>query len=141
MRTTGLLVLLVLVIGASAAPGMGQTTLPVSPAAGPGGNSSSAARHVKAIREANTLAAAQEAFNDGAEGDRENVELNTAYMRRLLQLGLPQFANGPAATLASTPILNDVASSELNPLSVITSVTPSDTEIPAWKPTLAVAIA
>ncbi len=48
---------------------------------------------------------------------------------------------GPAATLASPPILNDVASSELNPLSVITSVTPSDTATPAWKPTLAVASA
>ncbi len=46
---------------------------------------------------------------------------------------------GPAATLASPPILNDVASSELKPFSVITSVTPSDTEMPAWKPTLAVA--
>ncbi len=46
---------------------------------------------------------------------------------------------GPAATLASAPTLKEVDSSELNPLSVITTMTTSDTSMPAWKPTLAVA--
>ena len=47
---------------------------------------------------------------------------------------------GPAATLASPPSFTDVASSELKPLSVITRVIVSDTDTPAWKPTLAVAM-
>ncbi len=46
---------------------------------------------------------------------------------------------GPAAMLASPPILNEVDSNELKPLSVITTMMTSDTSMPAWKPTLAVA--
>ena len=47
---------------------------------------------------------------------------------------------GPAATLASPPILKLAAIIELSAFSVITSVIDSDTETPAWKPTLPVAI-
>ena len=47
---------------------------------------------------------------------------------------------GPAATLASAPALTEFANSELSAFSVMTSVTFSETEMPAWKPTLAVAI-
>ena len=43
------------------------------------------------------------------------------------------------ATLASPPILKELDNSELNPLSVITTMMTSDTSMPAWKPTLAVA--
>ena len=43
--------------------------------------------------------------------------------------------------LYDSATLNEVASSELKPLSVMTRVTFSDTEMPAWKPTLAVASA
>ena len=47
---------------------------------------------------------------------------------------------GPAATLASPPSLKLAASIEFMPFSVITSVIISDTDTPAWKPTLPVAI-
>ena len=46
---------------------------------------------------------------------------------------------GPAAMLASPPILKDVDSSEFRPFSVITTMITSDTSTPAWNPTLAVA--
>ena len=112
MRMTRLLFHSVLVIAATAGLGAAQTTLPVAPAAPPAATAdknSPVGRAVRAIREANTLSAVKDAFADGADTDPENVELNTAYMRRLLQLGLPQLANGPATTLLRVPVADGTA--------------------------------
>ena len=109
MRMIRVLVLAALVIAVTAGPGAGQTTQPASPTIVPAERNTPIARAVRAIRDANTQAAAADAFADGADVDRENVELNTAYMRRLLQLGLPQLANGPAATLARIPVADGTA--------------------------------
>ncbi len=52
-------------------------------------------------------------------------------MRSATTSDLAPAPTGPAATLASPPNFTDVASSELKPLSVITSVIDSDTDSPA----------
>src|ERR1700680_4310681 len=46
-------------------------------------------------------------------------------------------STGPAATLASPPSLTEWDNKVFNPLLVITRVTASETEMPAWNPTLA----
>ena len=110
MRKGGLLILSVaaaLVLAGSAAA---QTDQPASSPAPPASTAPPAIRlAVKAIREANTVAAAAEGYAEGAEVDRENVELNTAYMRRLLQLGQPQTAGGPATILVQVPVEDGMA--------------------------------
>ena len=54
---------------------------------------------IDAIRQADTPGAAMAAYAKGSSIDRGNIELNGAYMRRMLQLGLPQFAVVPARML------------------------------------------
>ena len=97
MRTMCLLWLLVAMVGAVAS---GQTASPATgPSAGAAATSAGLAPVIRAIREANSLTDVLTAFTSAPEADRRNVELNTAYMRRLLQLGYPQPAGLPAATL------------------------------------------
>ena len=52
-------------------------------------------------------------------------------MKSAMTSDLAPAPTGPAAMLASPPNLTDGERSELSPLSVITSVTTSDTEMPA----------
>jgi hypothetical protein len=116
MRTAGWWVVSVVVVAAIAPGAMGQTSAPALPAA-PGAAAPSPAPStspemlpfLKAIREANTVAAAAEAYTGGGAIDRRNVELNQAYLRRLLQLGQPQTAGIPAAVLASIPVSDGMA--------------------------------
>jgi hypothetical protein len=103
MRMIGGLTLLALVVSLSAGFLAAQDSPPASttpPALVP---------VLKAIREANTMAEAASAYSGVAEGDRRNAELNIAYLRRLLQLGQPQAAGTPAATLASIPVNDGMA--------------------------------
>ena len=103
MRMIGGLTLLAFVVALSAGTLAAQDSQPAAttpPALVP---------VLKAIREANTMAEAASAYSGVAEGDRRNAELNVAYMRRLLQLGQPQAAGTPAATLASIPVNDGLA--------------------------------
>lgn len=100
MRTRDLLILLVAAVTTAAGAVEAQATRPSSPPAPAVVTPPGMIPVIKAIREANTVAAAAEAFAEGAEMDRDNVYLNAAYMRRLLQLGQPGWAGAPAARLA-----------------------------------------
>ena len=82
------------------------------------------------------------ARNDGAvEVDAAVDALGTAERDEVGDdVGLPlRRPPGPPRCSRRPPILKVLASSELKPLSVITSEIISDTGMPAWKPTLAVA--
>jgi hypothetical protein len=104
MRMTRVLILSVAAVAVLVGSAAAQTSQPVGGAPALANLPPAIARSIRAIREANTMAAAAEAYAEGADVDRESVELNTAYMRRLLQLGLPDIANGPAATLVRIPV-------------------------------------
>ena len=90
-------------VAACAAPAVAQSTKPTSAPA-------SMASIVRAIGEANSLAAAAHAYSDGCGLDRRSRELNAAYLRKLLQLGQVPFANVPALVLvaldANDPLAN-----------------------------------
>jgi hypothetical protein len=97
MRTMGLLCLLVAVLGLSAAAHASSPGAASAPAAA--ATPAELAPILRAIREANTVNDAVAAFNSAGDAGRRNIELNTAQLRRLLQLGHPETAGLPAATL------------------------------------------
>jgi hypothetical protein len=108
MRTIGSVILSALVVALLAGSLGAQTAAPANSA--PAAETPAALVPVlKAIREANSIAEAAAAYSGTAEEDHRNVELNTAYMRRLLQLGQPQAAGIPAAALASIPVNDGMA--------------------------------
>ena len=92
----------------TAKPGEAGSTRPDSPQAAPA-TPAAMVPFLQAIREANTLSAAAAAYTGGCGIDRQNVELNRAYLRRLLQLGQPQAANVPAMILVNQSAADGLA--------------------------------
>lgn len=107
MRSAGMLWLSVAIVGAIA---LGQAPPPATgSAAGAAQTPAELVPILRAVREANTLSDAVAAFTSGGDAGRRNAELNTAYLRRLLQLAHPETAGLPAATLIGMDANNGMA--------------------------------